>query len=89
MPVFAIIIGIYILTVVSRGNSSALIATIQDNVGFVKWVLALGILYFLSKTRTFGPAVSPLLAVAGVAFALNSLPKLQSQFGQFWQSFRE
>lgn len=88
MPFAALILGVYLLLVVSKGNSLSLINTIKESKGFIPWIIAVAILNWLYRNPTFRPAVAPLIGAVLVAFALNTLPKLRNQFGSIWQNLQ-
>mgnify|MGYP003471881813 CR=1 len=88
MPFAAIILGVYLLLVVTQGNSLALVRTVKDSKGFLPWIIAVAVLTWLYKNPIFRPAVAPLMGAVGVAFALNTLPQLQSQIGGVWKTLK-
>lgn len=88
VPAIAIFLGLYILAVVYRGNSSALVKQVGESAGFVKWAFALAILAWFANSKTFGPVARPLLGMALVGLALNTYPKMEAEFSAFWATLK-
>jgi hypothetical protein len=88
MPLVAIILGIYLLSVVYQGNANAFVSAVKNSGGFVKWVAALSVLGWLAGSKTFGAATKPLLGMALVGLALSTYPNIQREFSTFWNEKR-
>lgn len=84
MPILAIVLGVYLLYVGSRGNGAQFVSEVGKSGGFIKWLVAVVIIYWLYRSRVTHDIAVPLIGIAAVAFVLNSLPQLKSQFSEVW-----
>lgn len=58
--------GVYVLLVTLRGNGETLVAQVQAEGGYVRWMGAVLVVYWLWKYKPFGDTISE---IAGIGFA--------------------
>lgn len=84
--VIALMIGLYLILVVWQGNESRMIATISDQVGFLKWggaLLTAAYIYSNVDGKT-GEIIKSFIIIALAAMLLKNGEKM---FGEFDKLF--
>lgn len=84
----AIAIGAFLLTAIIRGNGSQLATLLKGEGGFIKWSIAVGILWFIATRKDIGPIGPALITVVvlGVAIKLANDPTLLSGITGTWNA---
>lgn len=82
----AVALGAYLLIVIARGNATALYALLQKETGFIKWGVAVALLWYLSTRSEMGNLGTGLLtlAVLGVAMKVTSDPAILGAIERAW-----
>lgn len=83
-----IAIGAFLLAVAAQGNSQKLVDLAKRDKDFVKWAIAVGILYYLYDVPALRPVFGYLIALAFVGLALIAMnnEKFSEQVSSFWNS---
>lgn len=86
--VAAIALGAYLLVVVAQGNARALFALIKQETGFIKWGVAVAILWWLSTRPEMGELGAGLLAIVilGLAIKIANDPTILSGVTAAWNA---
>lgn len=79
-------VGVFLLVVVVRGNSSQLVTLAERDKGFLKWAIALGILFWLRGIKLLSGPLTELIAAALIGLFLIAGDKIIPQVKSFWQS---
>lgn len=79
-------LGAYLISVAAHGNSSALLAEATQDKAFLKWAIAVAILYWLYSVPALKGPVSLLIAAAFIGLAFTSGTAISAQASSFWQS---
>ncbi len=79
-------VGAFLLIVAVKGNSSQLVTLAEQDKGFLKWAIAVGILYYLRGIPELHESITLLIAAAFVGLFLLSGPQIAQQAESFWNS---
>lgn len=79
-------IGVFLLAVVVKGNSPQLVTLAIRDKAFLKWAIAVGILFYLSGVKQLHSSVSLLITAAFVGLFLIAGDKIIPQAKSFWTS---
>lgn len=79
-------LGAYLIAVAVHGNSSTLLAYATQDKAFLKWALAVAILYWLYGMPELKGPVSLLIAAAFIGLAFTSGANIGAQAKTFWAS---
>lgn len=80
----SILIGAYLLAVSLAGNSGELISQAKKDVGFLKWALALGVLWYLYGIKELRGVISLLIVGAIIGFLLIAGGKFTGGVSDLW-----
>lgn len=81
-----IAVGAFLLTVVVKGNSNALVQQAIADKAFVKWAIAIGILFYLRDVPDLKGPVTLLITAALIGLFLIAGGNIIPQAKSFWQS---
>jgi hypothetical protein len=81
-----IAVGAFLLTVVVKGNSNALVEQAIADKAFLKWAVAIGILFYLRGVNDLRGPVTLLISAAFIGLFLIAGDKIIPQAKSFWQS---
>jgi hypothetical protein len=84
--VSGIALGVFLLTVVVKGNSPKLVELALRDKGFVKWAIAIGILFYLRDIPEMKGPVTLLIAAAFIGLFLLTGSQIAAQASTFWES---
>lgn len=79
-------VGAFLLAVVVKGNSDALVKQAIADKAFLKWAIAIGILFYLRDVPDLKGPVSLLITAAFIGLFLIAGDKIIPQAKTFWQS---
>lgn len=79
-------LGAYLIAVAAHGNSSTLLTYAANDKAFLKWAIAVGILYWLYSMPALKGPVSLLIAAAFIGLAFTSGTAITAQAKSFWTS---
>jgi len=79
-------VGVFLLVVVVRGNASQLVALAERDKAFLKWAIAVGILFYLRNIKLLSGPASELIAAAFIGLFLIAGDKIIPQVKSFWAS---
>lgn len=85
--VFIAIFGVWFVGVGWHGNGSQAAAFFKDTKGFIPWIVAILLLWFLYQVRVLRPVVGAIGTLAVVALIVTDYGKVQSQYQALKQSF--
>jgi hypothetical protein len=84
----AVAVGAFILTALVKGNGSQLWTMVKGETGFIKWGIAVAIIWWIATRKEFG-SIGPMLifvAVIGVAFKIATDPTIMSGITNAWNA---
>jgi hypothetical protein len=82
----AVALGVYLAAVLLNGNLSAFLGEVKKEVGFLEFIVALFIVYQLTKVPAIRPVTIPLVGAAGLIMAFRVINGSDGQaFNQFAQ----
>jgi hypothetical protein len=84
--VSGIALGVFLLTVVVKGNSPKLVELALRDKGFLKWAIAVGILFYLKGVKQLDGPVTLLIAAAFIGLFLIAGDNIIPQAKSFWNS---
>lgn len=64
-------LALYLAVVVIRGNLKPFLAEVVKDAGFLEWLVALFILYEVTRIPTLKPYTAPLFGMAGLILAMR------------------
>lgn len=79
-----IFLAVYVLGVAIKGNVSKLGTELATDKGFVPWLVAFAVLWYIAKNKTFGDIGNGLLMLAGLGFLLTKGDKVFTSFSNFF-----
>jgi hypothetical protein len=79
-----IAVGTFLLTVVVKGNSKALVEQAIADKAFIKWAVAVGILFYLRDVSGLKGPVTLLITAAFIGLFLIAGDKIIPQAKSFW-----
>jgi RsiW-degrading membrane proteinase PrsW (M82 family) len=79
-------VGVFLLVVVVKGNSNALVNEAKADVSFLPWAIAVGILFYLRSVPDLKGPVTELIGAAFIGLFLLGSSKIIPQAKSFWQS---
>ena len=79
-------VGVFLLMVVVKGNSPQLVALAERDKAFLKWAIAIGILFYLRNVKVLNGPVTELIAASFIGLFLIAGDKIIPQVKSFWQS---
>lgn len=84
----ALALGAYLLVVVARGNAGQLYTLIKSEAGFIKWGVAVTIVWYLSTRPEMGELGTGLIAIAalGLAIKVANDPTIISGVARVWNA---
>lgn len=82
-----LIIGGYLVTVVSRGGTADLIKLAQRDKGFIKWAIALAVLFYIRQFQDTTGIVDGLISAGIFAFLIYNVGAIQQNAQEIWASF--
>ena len=80
----SIVIGAYLIGVVVKGNTKNLLTLAKRDRAFLKWAVALAILWYLYGIPELRGPVSLLIFAAILAFFMGNLSAIQGGVGMLW-----
>lgn len=86
--VSALVAGGYVGAVIYRGNFDKLMEAAKDDIGFVKWLIAFGVLYGLSKNKTTAPVAAPLTVATLIGLGIQTFGQnenIAEQISDLWK----
>lgn len=81
-----IAVGAFLLIVVVRGNSTQLVSLAERDKAFLKWAVAVGILFYLRGVNALSGPVTLLITAAFVGLFLIAGDNIIPQAKSFWNS---
>jgi hypothetical protein len=81
-----IVIGVFLLTVASKGKTSEMVALAKRDKTFLQWALAVGILVYLRGIPALAEPVKWVIAMAFLGLFLNKYPEIVKNARTFWDS---
>lgn len=78
------ILGAFLLAVAWHGNSGSLLDNAKRDVGFLKWAIALGALWYLYRIPGMSPIVTMLIFAAFIGLGLKAGPQISAGASQLW-----
>lgn len=79
-------IGVFLLMVVVKGNSAQMVTLAEKDVGFIKWAIALGILFYLKDVPMLKGPLTEIIIAALVGLFLIAGDNIIPQAKSFWAS---
>jgi len=79
-------LGVFLITVVVKGNSKALVTLAERDKSFLKWAIALGVLFYLRGIGALKGPITELIAASFIGLFLVAGDKIIPQAKSFWQS---
>lgn len=80
MNITLIVLGIYLLAVARAGNGKQLITDAEADKEFMVWVIAVAVLYGISRIPDASGIANGLIAIALLALLINSIGTVKSQW---------
>lgn len=84
--VSGIAVGVFLLAVVVKGNSSQLVELAEQDKSFLPWAIAVGILFYLKGIKVLQGPLTEIIAAAFIGLFLLSGANIATQAKTFWQS---
>jgi hypothetical protein len=81
-----IVIGVFLLTVASKGKTSEMVALAKRDKAFLQWALAVGILVYLRGIPALAEPVKWLIGLAFLGLFLAKYPEIEKNARIFWDS---
>lgn len=81
-----IAVGVFLLMVAVKGNSQQLVALAKRDKAFLKWAVAVGILFYLRGVKVLNGPMTELIAAAFIGLFLITGSKIIPQVQSFWKS---
>jgi hypothetical protein len=81
-----IVIGVFLLTVASKGKTSEMIALAKRDKAFLQWALAVGILVYLRGFPALAGPVKWLIGMAFLGLFLSKYQDIEKNARTFWDS---
>lgn len=80
----SLVIGSFLITVVVRGNTKDLIDRAKEDKAFLKWAIAVGILYYMYSIPELKTTVGLIIFAAFIAFFMLNLNNIKSNASSIW-----
>ena len=84
MNITLILLGLYLLLVAKAGNAQQLIADAGQDKEFLVWLIAVAVLYAISRIPDATGIANVLIALALMALLINSIGTVSSQWSQIY-----
>lgn len=81
--------GAYILTVAVNGNAGKMVDLAKRDKAFLKWLIALAILWYMYNTEILGKEMTLILTMVFVGLFITSGAKITEGFAEFWKFLGE
>jgi hypothetical protein len=81
-----IIIGVFLLTVASKGKTPEMVALAKRDRAFLQWALAVGILVYLRGIPALAEPVKWLIGLAFLGLFLGKYSDIEKNARIFWDS---
>lgn len=79
-----VIIGGYLITVVTKGGTADLIKLAQRDKGFLKWAIALAVLFYLRDLPDASGIIDGLISAGIFAFLIGNVGEIQTNARELW-----
>lgn len=80
-----VLIGLYLLSVAVKGNTTDLIAQAKKDKAFLQWGVAVAILVYLHGIPEFKGPVRTIIIIAFFGLFLSQSENIQKNVGLFWK----
>lgn len=81
--------GGYVLTVAINGNASNMVDLAKRDKAFLKWLIALAVLWYIYKTKMFGKEMALILMMVFVGLFISAGANITDGFKNFWKYLGE
>lgn len=82
----SLVIGAYLIGVVVKGNTQKLLSLAKRDKAFLKWAIALAILWYLYNVPELKGPVGLLIFAALLAFFMGNLTAIQGGVSVLWNN---
>lgn len=86
--VAALALGIFLLVVAYKGKSKDLVTLAGRDVGFIKWMIAVGILLYIRQNVEAKGPIDLLILGAFIGLGLEAFPQISQNASGFWNSLK-
>lgn len=79
-------VGVFLLMVAVKGNSAQMVALAKRDKAFLKWAIAVGILFYMRQAKLLNGPVTEIIVAAFIGLFLIAGDKIIPQVQSFWKS---
>ena len=82
----AALIGIFLLATAWHGNTAQLFSNAARDIGFLKWAIAVGVLFYLYSVPGLAGPLTLIILMVFVALGINAGPQIITGASTLWKN---